>query len=244
MKTNNNTVLITGGSAGIGFEIAKQLLERGNKVIITGRNPERLQKAAAQLPGVQTVVSDVSIEEDVNSLVKLLNKDFPTLNVVINNAATASLYKLEAGANAHNKAAAEMHTNYTSVIRLNEALLPLLQQQAEAAIVNVTSIVVFGANHMLSGYSASKAALHAYTQALRFTLATTPIKVFELYPPLVNTEFSQEIGGSKGIPPKEVADELLSSLEKDNYDIHVGNTAGFYQLYLSSPAEAFAAMNQ
>ncbi|HJT73143.1 MAG TPA: SDR family NAD(P)-dependent oxidoreductase, partial [Chitinophaga sp.] len=222
---------------------AKQLTEKGNHVIITGRNAERLQKAAAQLKNTTAIVSDVSKEEDIRSLVATLNKDFPSLNIVINNAGAASVYKLTAGAGAFEKAAEEMHTNYLSVIRLNEHLLPLLEKQQEAAIINVSSVVSFVPNHVLPGYSASKAALHSYTQALRFTLAGTPVKVFELMPPLVNTEFSQAIGGSKGIPPSAVADELVSALEKDHYEIHVANTAALYQLFLSSPAEALKVLN-
>ena len=244
MKTVNNTVLITGGGAGIGFETAKLLSENGNQVIITGRNADTLNKAVAQLKNVTAIVSDVSKEEDVLALVERLNKDFPSLNIVINNAAAAQVYKLEAGVDAFSKAANEMHTNYLSVIRLNELLLPLLSKQAEAAIVNVSSIVAIAPGSRLPGYAASKAALHSYTQTLRFTLSNTNIKVFELMPPLVNTEFSKEIGGENGMPPSGVAAALLDAFISDNYEIHVGNTADFYKLFLSSPADAFAALNQ
>ena len=245
MKLNNNTVLITGGSAGIGFAIAKQLTENGNHVIITGRNKERLQKAVAQLNNVTGVVSDVANEKDVNDLVARLQKDFPQLNVVINNAGRAFVYSLsEQGVDAYSKASEEFHTNYLSVARLNEKLLPLLQQQPAAAIVNVTSIVAFAPNHVLSSYSASKAALHSYSQSLRIELAKkSNVKVFELMPPLVNTDFSQDIGGSKGIPPSAVADAFIDAFQKDEYEIHVGGTADLYKLYLSSPAQALAALN-
>lgn len=243
MKTINNTVLITGGGAGIGFQTAKLLSEKGNHVIITGRNAGTLEKAAAQLKNVTPIVSDVSKEEDVLALVERLKADFPTLNVVINNAAAAEIYKLEAGVNAYDKASREIHTNFLSVIRLNELLLPLLEKQPEAAIVNVSSIVAFSPGSILPGYAASKAALHSYTQVLRFTLSATNVKVFELMPPLVNTEFSKEIGGENGLPPAAVAETLLEAMATDHYEIHVGNTADFYKLFLSSPAEAFAVMN-
>ncbi|AXY76005.1 SDR family NAD(P)-dependent oxidoreductase [Paraflavitalea soli] len=245
MKLINNTVLITGGTAGIGLAIAKQLTASGNHVIITGRNKERLQKAVAQLKNVTGIVSDVASEQDVNDLVTRLQKDFPQLNIVINNAGRAHLYSLsENGVGAYDKAADELHTNYLSVIRLNEKLLSLLQKQPEAAIVNVSSIVTFAPNHVISSYSASKAALHSYSQSLRIALAkTSKVKVFELMPPLVDTEFSEGIGGSKGIPPSAVADALVSALQKDEYEIHVGGTADLYKLFLSSPAEALQVMN-
>jgi uncharacterized oxidoreductase len=245
MKTQTNTVLITGGSAGIGFEIAKLFAQNGNQVIITGRNPERLQQAVAQLKNTTAIVSDVTNPDDVDQLVERLNKDFPALNLVINNAGRAFYYSLsEDGINASDKAGEEMQTNYLSIINLTEKLLPLLKKQNEAALVNVSSIVAFVPGHTTATYSASKAALHAYTQALRYTLAkNTSIKVFELMPPLVNTDFSQEIGGINGISPTVVAQDLLAALETDSYEIHVGNTANLYKLFLSSPAEAFLTLN-
>jgi uncharacterized oxidoreductase len=243
MKSSQNTILLTGGSAGIGFEIARILSEKGNHVIIIGRNKERLDRAASQLDRVTAIVSDVSNTNDVNQLTERIFKDFPGLNMVINNAGHALLYDIaEAGANAFEKAGEEMFTNYLSVIRLNEKLLPLLERQSEAAIVNVSSIVAFVPGS-LAGYSASKAALHSYTMSLRISLETSRVKVFELMPPLVNTEFSKPIGGSTGIPPRIVAEEFYEALQKDEYEIHVGQTAQFYQLFLSSPSEALKAMN-
>lgn len=244
MKTTNNTVLITGGSAGIGFAIAKLFSEKNNHVIITGRNEERLKQAAAQLENVTTIQSDVSSEAETNILVQKLKKDFPKLNIVINNAGNAYAYELSQEANAYNKAKDEIITNYLSVIQLNEQLLPLLAQQEEAAIVTVSSIAAFAPSRFIPTYSASKAALHSYTQILRHTLAqSTAIKVFELMPPLVNTDFSKDIGGENGIPPSQVAQDLLDSLENNQYEIHVGATASLYQLFLSSPADALLSMN-
>jgi uncharacterized oxidoreductase len=244
MRTSKNIVLITGGSAGIGFEIAKQLTEKDNHVIIIGRDKKRLDDAAAQLKNVTAIVADVSKEADVNELVNNLITNFPSLNMVINNAGRAIVYKLSATANAFEKAQDEMFTNFFSVIRLNEKLLPLLEKQAESAIVNVSSVVAFVPGS-LPTYSASKAALHSYTQSLRITLSrTTPnIKVFELMPPLVNTEFSKEIGGANGVHPSVVADAFVNGLENNEFEIHAGRTADIYKLYLSSPAAALLAMN-
>ncbi len=245
MKTTGNTVLITGGSAGIGFELAKLLTRSNNKVIITGRNADRLQKAAAQLPNVTTIASDVSQEPDVNELVQRITADFPDLNLVINNAGCALLYDItDSTAAAFAKATNEMRTNYLSVVRLNEKLLPILKKQSEAAIVNVSSIVAFVPGALV-GYSASKAALHSYTQALRLALEeTSSIKVFELMPPLVNTEFSKSIGGHNGIPPRVVAEAFVNALAKNKYEIRVGDTEQIYQLFRSSPEAALHTMFQ
>jgi uncharacterized oxidoreductase len=244
MKTSGNTILVTGGSAGIGFEIAKAFSEKGNHVIITGRNDERLQNAASKLENVTAIAFDVTNAGAVAKLVKTIQSDFPSLNVVINNAGNAFYYGLDENVDAYSYAQEEIQTNYLSIIRLNQELLPSLKNNGEAAIVNVSSIAAFVPNHVIPTYAASKAALHSYSQSLRIALAkTTDIKVFELMPPLVNTAFSTEIGGENGIPPKEVADDLISAFENDTYEIHVGRTAQLFQLFLQSPADALLAMN-
>lgn len=242
MKTTNNTILITGGSAGIGFETAKLFLEAGNQVIITGRNQKRLDEALAKLPGATGIVGDISKKEDTAALVNTLKKDFPNLNIVVNNAGQAHINSLINNDKLFENAEDEMLTNYLSVIRLNEQLHPLLLQQEEAAIVNVSSIVAIVPGKIAT-YSATKAALHSYTLALRVKLSDTNIKVFELMPPLVNTDFSKEIGGSEGIHPSEVANDLLNAIKDNTYEIHVGNTQYIYDLYLQSPEEALKALN-
>lgn len=243
MKTNNNTILITGGGSGIGFEIAK-LFSKDNHVIITGRSEKRLQDAAATLQNVTAIPTDITSEEEVDKLVSRLTSEFPQLNVLINNAGSANVYDLaEPGINAYQKAYEEINTNYLSIIRLNEKLLPLLQKQPEAAIVNVSSVLAFVPGKVVATYAASKAALHSYTQTLRLSLSNSTVKVFELMPPLVDTEFSKEIGGENGIRPETLATDLWEAFEKNNLEIHTGQTADLYALHLSSPEAALAAMN-
>ncbi|WP_337044918.1 SDR family oxidoreductase [Emticicia sp. 17c] len=243
MKTTQNTILITGGSAGIGLEIAKLFDQHDNHLIILGRDAQRLAQAATQLKNATTIQCDVSNAADIDKLAERIRAEFPALNVLINNAGRAFVHNLSETNQAFEKAQEEMLTNYLSVIRLTEKLLPVLSQQETSAIVNVSSIVAFAPNHLLSTYGASKAALHSYTQSLRLTLENTPVKVFELMPPLVNTDFSQEIGGANGISPAQVAEDLLKAFETETYEIHVGRTAQFYELFLSSPQEALYAMN-
>jgi uncharacterized oxidoreductase len=204
-----------------------------------------LRAAAAQLPNTTAIAGDVSDPADVTRLAGILRRDHPELNLVINNAGKAFFYDLAGeGVDAAGKAGEEMVTNYLSVLRLNEQLLPLLKQQPEAAIVNVSSIVAFVPGARMATYAASKAALHSYTLSLRHKLAQiSDVKVFELMPPLVDTEFSAEIGGQNGIAPSVVAEALVEALEKDEYEIRVGRTEDIYRLYLSSPEQAFHAMN-
>ncbi|MBV8252114.1 MAG: SDR family NAD(P)-dependent oxidoreductase [Chitinophaga sp.] len=244
MKTTQNTVLITGGSAGIGFQLATLLADAGNTVIITGRDAARLAHAATALPSVHTFNGDITNATDVNRLVAWIKHDFPDLNMVINNAGAASLNDLRADTDTFAKASHEMLTNYLSVIRLNELLIPLLEKQSASAIVNVSSIFAFAPGKKLASYAATKAALHSYTQSLRLWLAPSTIKVFELMPPLVNTAFSAGIGGHKGIPPAEVATAFIEALENDVYEIRVANTEAFYHLSLASPVDALSVLNE
>lgn len=243
MKTTNNTILITGGGSGIGFEIAK-LLSPDNHVIITGRNAEKIQKAASQLQNTTAIASDITNEADVNALVAKLKSDFPNLNVLINNAGNASVYDVATPEiDGFTKASDEINTNYLAPIRLTEKLLPVLKNQSESAIVNVSSIVAFVPGKSLPTYSASKAAFHSYTQVLRLSLEDSDVKVFELMPPLVNTDFSKEIGGENGISPTVLATELKEAFQTDTFEIHVGQTADIFALFHSAPADALIAMN-
>ncbi len=244
MKTTGNTVLIIGGSAGIGFEMAKELSKKFNNVIITGRNEDRLSNALAKLKNVSGIISDISSREDTDRMVKKINADFKDLNMIINNAGRALIHNVATDTDGYKFAEEEMLTNYLSIIRLNQLLLPVLEKQKEAAIVNVSSVVAIVPGS-LSTYSASKAALHSYTQSLRILLTkeNSSVKVFEVMPPLVNTELSAAIGGENGIPPLQVATEFLEGLAKDELEIHVGQTQYIYDLYLQSPQAALEAMN-
>lgn len=244
MNTTGKTILITGGGAGIGLQMARLFSEKGNKVIITGRTENTLKEAAAKVPGLSYIVADVTSESDILGLAEQIEKNYPDLSVLINNAGQAFVHQSGEISGGFGKAQAEMLTNYLSVIRLSERLLPVLGKQPEAAIVNVSSIAAFASNTVLTTYAASKAALHSYTQSLRIILEkTSAIKVFELMPPLVNTEFSKEIGGINGIAPEEVAAALWDGLQNETYEIHVGKTAELYKIFLSSPQEAFRLMN-
>ena len=243
MNTSNNTILITGGSAGIGYEMAK-LLSRENEVIITGRDENRLQKALETLKNTTGIVSDVSNDKDVERLTQTITREYPGLNIVINNAGKAYAYDLTAeNAQSFQKAGDEMLTNYLSVVRLTEKLLPLLRKQPAAAIVNVSSIVAFAPGARIATYSATKAALHSYTQSLRHLLRPTNIKVFEVMLPMVDTALSAGIDGHLGIKPVVVAEEFLDGLETDQPEIRVAGTREFYKYYLSSPEDAMIALN-
>lgn len=245
MNITNKTILITGGGSGIGFETAKSLTAKGNKVILIGRNESKLEAAVKVLPNVIAIRCDINDADDVKNLIQKVSTKYPELSVLINNAGRAFAYTHNEEASAFEKSTEEFATNYFSLIRLTEGFLSILKSQEEAAVVNVSSIVAYSPHALLPTYSDSKAAVHSYTLSLRHTLANdTAIKVFELMPPMVNTEFSKDIGGEHGMLANEVAEELITAIENDVYEIQVGQTAEFRKFYLSSPTEAFAMMNQ
>jgi len=246
MNLENKTILITGGGSGIGYETAKLLSQKNNKIIIIGRTIDKLRKAAETFENVDAIVCDVTDDTAVKALVKNLETKYPDLSVLINNAGKAFKYDHGENANAYEKALQEIDTNYLSVIRLTEYLLPLLKKQSEAAIVNVTSIVALSPVSVIPTYSDSKAALHSYTLSLRKVLEeTSKIKVYELLPPTVNTEFSKEIGGeTKGIPAIDVASALIGGVQNNELEIGVGVTIPFAENFFPQRLQAFNTINE
>ena len=244
MNITNKTVLITGAGSGIGFATAKYLIEKGNTVIISGRNPEKIEKAGQEL-GIPAIACDVTKAEDVANLVKRVEAEFGDLSVLINNAGVANLYKLGEGAGAFEKSKQEFETNYFAPVRLMESLLPVLKKQAEAAIVNITSNVAFHPLIVLPTYSDSKAALHSHTVALRLTLEKdTNIKLFEVMPSLIDTDATKDMGGSNGLPPSAVAEDIFNGMSEDRFEIYVGDTAQQHAAYFADPVVAVHNFNK
>ena len=210
MQVKNKTALVTGAGSGIGYAIAKLLKKQGNEVIITGRNEAKIKKAGEEL-GATAIVGDVTNAADIEALVATIKTNHPQLSILVNNAGVANLYKLGEGAGAYEKAKQEFEVNYFGPVLLTEKLLPVLKQQPEAAIVNITSNVTFHPLLVLPTYSDAKAALHSHTVALRLSLAgSTNIKLFEVMPSLVNTDATKDMGGTEnGMPPQQVAETTV-----------------------------------
>lgn len=243
MKTTGNTILITGGGSGIGLETAKLFAEKGNTVIITGRNKARLENAVSGLKNIHFIPCNITDPEEVLKLQGTIEKQFPDLNILVNNAGVANLYKKDPEAMYHN-AVTEINTNYLAIVNLVHQFLPLLSKQKEAAIVNVSSIVSFSPSLALPTYSASKAALHSYTIALRQLLTSTNVKVFEVMPPLVDTDMAKDIPSDSKISAAQVASEIENGLSNSVEEIHVGSTQKFYEAFFNGTNMAFKTLNQ
>lgn len=245
MDIKNKTILITGGSAGIGLEAAKQFLEIGAKVIITGRSQDKLEAAKKLYPGLITIKSDVANEEDAISLFNQV-KELGGIDILYNNAGVGVLpSNLGIANNRHYKGAAyEMNINYLAVIRLNNLFLDMLKSRKESAIINTTSVLSYVPSLLEATYSATKTALTFYTKSLRehLRIAKSHVKVFELLPPAVETELIAHRKVRK-MSTKKLIEGLIAGLKKDKYTIRMGYTSSFYFLNRLFPKVAFALVN-
>ncbi len=190
MNINGNTILVTGGGTGIGRGLAKALHEAGNTVIVAGRRAEPLDAAVAANPGMHALVLDVADPSAIRSVSRRIAADYPALNVLINNAGIMQTEDALADPVDLAVAEATIATNLLGPIRLTAALLPLLRRQAAAAVVNVTSGLAFVPRADTPTYSATKAAMHSYSQSLHHLLRDTAVEVVELAPPLVATDLT------------------------------------------------------
>ena len=187
MKMSGNTILITGGGTGIGRALAEAFHQRGNRVIITGRRKAMLDEVTEANPGMQFAILDITDADAIRSFAEQIIAENPSLNVVIHNAGIMRDEPVRA-AGSLDTAEATIATNLLGPIRLNTALLPHLLDQSQAAILTVSSGLAFVPRASTPTYSATKAAIHAYTQALRYQLQDTNVQVIELIPPYVQTE--------------------------------------------------------
>jgi uncharacterized oxidoreductase len=216
MELSGNTVLITGGSSGIGLALTERFLKAGNEVIITGRRESLLEDVKRRFPAVETRVSDSGSAEDRVELVATLTREFPRLNVVINNAGIQRKVDL-LGSEPWEDTRREIAINLEGPIHMASLWLPHLLQQARPVLVNVSSGLAFVPMAAAPVYSATKAALHSYTLSLRHQLRKTPVTVIEVVPPAVRSN----LGGSHdfGVPTDEYADSVMAQLGEGRLEI-------------------------
>ena len=186
MKTTGNTILITGGGTGIGRGLAEAFHKLGNAVIIAGRTQKSLDAVTTANPGLKSVPLDIGDAAAIREFAATMARDFPTLNVVINNAGIMRPENLK-DPSALADAEATIATNLLGPIRLTAALLPQLQRQTSSAIFTVSSGLAYVPSSATPTYCATKAAIHSYTLSLRRQLAGTTTEVIELVPPYVQT---------------------------------------------------------
>jgi uncharacterized oxidoreductase len=249
MKTRDNTILITGGATGIGFSLAETLVNAGNRVIICGRREGKLKEAKNKLPQILIRTCDVSDEKERKLLFNWVKDNFNDLNVIINNAGIQRAVNLKKGTQDLFAGENEIETNLVAPIHLSAYFIPLLLKKQEAAIINVSSGLGFVPIASMPVYCATKAAVHSFTQSLRYQLRDTSIKVFEIIPPMVDTELGKgtiEEGNQefRGISPSEVAGATLTAMENNKYEIMVGEAKDLVMGSRTNPEKAFQNINR
>jgi uncharacterized oxidoreductase len=212
MNLTGNTILITGGASGIGRGLAEELHKLGNQVIIAGRRKQVLDETTDSNPGMRSISFDVQSDTSIRDFAAQVITDFPSLNVLINNAGIMrqeNLLGQEYLADAESMVA----TNLLGPIRLTAALLPHLKQRPHAVIMNVSSGLAFVPLVFTPTYCATKAAIHSYTQSLRYQLKSTSIEVLELIPPYVQTDLMDGAGDPRAMPLAQFIAEVMEILK-------------------------------
>lgn len=237
MDIRGKKVLLTGGSAGIGRELARQMKAKGAAVIVTGRNRERLDFMRAE--GFEALEADLSNPAGVDALLADLGER--EIDVLVNNAGQGVDHDFREAE--PDMAAADdcIHANLNAPIRLIVALLPRLKARPEAAIVNVTSGLAIAPRSGGPVYCATKAALRSYTMALRKQLEDTNVHVIEALPPVVETQMTAGRGGNK-MPPQECARQILHAIEHDRPEANIGMVRLLRVVESISPALARKVM--
>lgn len=225
MQLEKRTILITGGTSGIGLELASQLYRRDNTILVTGRDQQRLDAAAKMLPGVHMYQSDVSDPGAISSLCDSVLAQFPALDTLINNAGIMRNLNLNEEHDL-NDVTREIEINLSGPVRMVQKFLPHLKTRKGALIVNVSSGLAFVPLPLSPVYCATKAAIHSFSQSLRVQLEGTGVSVVELAPPAVETPllgaFAQEMKGQKAMDVKELAKRAIAAIEAGRLEIRPG----------------------
>jgi uncharacterized oxidoreductase len=213
MNLKGNTILITGGGSGIGLALAEEFRRLGNDVIIAGRSKSKL--SVAESKGLHALTVDMTSEESISAMAKEAIVKYPTLNIVIHNAGIMINEKLTTSNNSKT-ATDTITTNVLGPIWLTNSLLPHLLKQKASTIITVTSGLAYAPLVMTPSYSASKAAIHSYTQSLRYQLQGTSVEVKELVPPYVRTSLmgERQAADENAMPLEEFISEVFSILRE------------------------------
>jgi uncharacterized oxidoreductase len=225
MNLSNRTILITGGSAGIGLAFALRFAELGNEVIVTGRRQKVLEEVKAKHPNLHTIQSDVADPAQIAALAARVKADFPKLDVLMNNAGIMLYKNLRAPATDLAGLMQEVNINLGGVITTTSAFIDILTAN-KGTVINVSSALAFVPLPAAPIYSATKAAIHSYTQCLRFQLEESGVEVIELMPPGVKTDMTTELaeGGVTVITTEELVKQSFAALKAGAVEIRPGQS--------------------
>jgi uncharacterized oxidoreductase len=220
MKLTGNTIFITGGGSGIGRGLAEALHKRGNQVIISGRRKVKLAEVIKANPGMQSIELNVDDPASIAAAAKDLVTKYPKLNVLFNNAGVMHIDDLS-GPVDDAMAIATVTTNLLGPIRMTSALIEHLKKQKTATIINTSSVLGFVPMAMAGVYSSTKAAMHSYSQSLRYRLQGSSVKVQEIAPPWVQTDLLNSNNEPRAMPLAAFIEETMEALATDANEVLV-----------------------
>lgn len=244
MKIINSTVLITGGSSGIGLKLSKVLIQRGNKVIICGKSNEKLMAAKQIMPQLITYQCDLSDSQQCIDFAEKIRENHPDLNILINNAAIVNKIDFIGEEKAIELAENEYQTNLLAPIRLIKLLYPTLSANESPAIINITTGLIYAPRYIYPFYNSSKSALHSFTQTLRIRLKDEKTEVIEVMFPAVDTPWHQGSPPKIAIGVEQAVFEMMHGLEKGRSEIKVGGAKILYLISRLAPSFALKKVNE
>jgi len=216
------TILITGGGSGIGEALVSNL-SKDNKIIICGRNENKLQKVAGSNENVSYYVADVSVPEAIDELFRKISVDGIVLDVVFNNAGVVELWDLNKDVFRSAQIFEKVNTNLSGPIAVIQQFISQANKSVENLIINVTSEVALFPIPILPLYATSKAGLRVFTHALRTQLKNTNFKIVEILPPAIDTAMPKQLGNTgKLVSADAFAKSIISSINRGKSEFAPG----------------------
>ena len=240
----NNTVLITGGSSGIGLELAKTLSGKNNKVIICGRSKEKLELTKIKIPEISIYQCDLAKQEECEKLAGWVKEHYPQCNILINNAALVNITQFYEDEMAIEKADYEMRTNFMAPVILSKLLIPVLEKNTNPKLINVTTGLVYTPKAVYPFYNATKAALHSFTQVLRLQMEkVSKLSIVEVMFPAVDTPWHNGNVPKIAITVEDAVNEMIEKLEKGEEEIKIAKVNLIYKMSRLAPKFALKKIN-
>jgi uncharacterized oxidoreductase len=247
MKLTGHTVLITGGGTGIGGGLAKAFHERGNKVIITGRREKVLKEFSKQFPGMEAFTMDVSKDDNIQRLFAVISERFPGMDVLVNNAGLGKRIDFTRTESLSGNLFEEIDINLKGLIRMTATFLPLLSKQKNSTLINISSGLAYMPLGLLPVYCATKAAVHSFSMSLRYQLRNTQVKVIEIAPPGVETDFGKTPGEAEMKYPKLGLEpfiaQTMKALESNCTELPIGQSKALRLMGRFFPKMMFNLLN-
>lgn len=242
MNLSGNVIVITGGTSGIGFEMARRFLALDNQVIVCSRSVENLQATKQKLPQVEIVRCDIANENERLHFVQHITQKYQ-VNILINNAAITHTADFFGDDDIYQKCVNEVNTNLLAPIHLSQLFLPHLLKQPNASIINISTGLIYTPKVAYPFYNATKSALHSFTQVLRSQLIYKSIHIVEVLFPVVDTPWHKGNPPKVAISPRKAVSEMLAGLQKGQSELKIGKVKLLYWVNRFFPKLAFRIMN-